>query len=144
MSKGGIRIPRSFWIISSLALVWNLVGVARFVMQLQITEDMLTALPEAERALYANIPAWASSAFAVAVIAGAIGCVLLLLRSAWAVPVFLISLLGVLVQMYHAFAIANAVDVLGPAAIIVPTLIIGIGVGLIGYARSAKEKGWLR
>ena len=143
MSAGGNPIPRSFWIISSVALVWNLIGVARYVMQLRLTEDMLTALPEAERALYMNIPTWATSAFAVAVVGGAIGCVLLLLRSVWAVPAFLISLLGVLVQMYHAFVIANAIDVLGPASALVPTLIVGIGVGLIWYARSAKEKGWL-
>lgn len=143
MSVGGNPIPRSFWIISSVALVWNLIGVARYVMQLRLTEEMLAALPEAERALYMNIPTWATSAFAVAVVAGAIGCVLLLVRSVWAVPAFLISLLGVLVQMYHAFAVANAIDVLGPASALVPTLIVGIGVGLIWYARSAKEKGWL-
>ena len=143
MSEGGNPIPRSFWIIGSVALVWNLIGVVRYVMQLRLTEDVLTALPEAERALYTNIPTWAISAFAVAVIAGAIGSVLLLMRSVWAVPVFLISLLGVLVQMYHAFVIANAIDVLGPGSALVPTLIVGIGVGLIWYARSAKEKGWL-
>ncbi len=143
MSEGGNPIPRSFWIVGGVALVWNLIGVARYVMQLRLTEDMLAALPEAERALYTNIPAWATSAFAVAVIAGAIGSVLLLMRSVWAVPAFLISLLGVLVQMYHAFAIADAIAVLGPASALVPTLIIGIGVGLIWYARSAKEKGWL-
>ena len=143
MSAGGKPIPRSFWIIAGVALAWNLIGVARYVMQLRLTEEMLAALPEAERALYMNIPTWATSAFAVAVIAGAIGSVLLLMRSVWAVPAFLISLLGVLVQMYHAFAIANAIAVLGPESALVPTMIIGIGVGLIWYARSAKEKGWL-
>ncbi len=144
MSQDDPQIPRSYWIISSLALVWNLIGVVRYVMQVRITDEMVAHLPEAERALLTNLPAWATSAFAVAVTFGAAGCVLLLLRNVWAVPAFLISLAGVLVQMYHAFAIADAMAVLGPTAAIVPTLIIAIGVCLIWYARYAKEKGWLR
>lgn len=144
MSEETVQIPRSFWIISSLALVWNLIGVVRYVMQVRITEEMVRTLPEAERVFYTDLPIWATSAFAVAVTAGAIGSVLLLLRSIWAVPLFLISLVGVLVQMYHAFAIARAMLVLGPASAIVPTLIITIGAGLIWYARYAKDNGWLR
>ena len=144
MSAGGTRVPKSFWVISALALVWNLVGVAAYVMQVTMTEEALMQYPEAERAIYANMPVWATSAFAIAVTAGALGSALLLLRNAWAVPAFLLSLAGVLVQMYHAFVVANVMEVVGPSSAIGPAFVIGIGVALIWYSRSVKEKGWLR
>ena len=77
-----------------MALVWNLIGLVRYVMQMRITEEMVQALPAAERLFYTDLPIWATSAYAIAVTAGAIGCVLLLMRNLWAVPVFLISLFG--------------------------------------------------
>ena len=60
------------------------------------------------------------------------------------VPLFLLSLAAVLVQTYHAFVVAGALGVLGAGAAVLPALVIAIGVGLIWYARSAKEKGWLK
>ena len=140
----GTPVPKSFRVIGVLALVWNLLGVAAYVMQVTMTNEALMQYPEAERAIYANMPVWATSAFAIAVTAGVLGSVLLLLRSAWAVPAFLLSLAGVFVQMYHAFAVANMMDVKGPSSVIGPALVIGFGVALIWYSRSVKEKGWLR
>lgn len=52
------RPPRSFWIISILALVWNLIGIATSLMSLTTSDEMLAAMPEAERALHTNVPAW--------------------------------------------------------------------------------------
>ena len=144
MSDDQPQVPRSFWIIGGLALVWNLIGVWAYVVQVTLTERDLLAYPEAERGLYADLPIWATSAFAIAVTAGAAGCILLLLRSLWAVPLFLVSLVAILVQMYHAFVIADALEVLGWIGAIRPTLIVAIGVGLIWYSRMAKDNGWLR
>lgn len=144
MSIETTQIPKSYWFVSSLALVWNLLGFAAYVMQVTMTKEALMEMPEAERAMYENMPVWATSAFAVAVTAGTIGCILLLLRSSWAVPAFLLSIAAVFVQMYHAFVIAGAMDVIGPSSAIGPALVVAVGVGLIWYARSVKEKGWLR
>ena len=144
MSIETAQVPKSYWIVSSLALVWNLVGFAAYVMQVTMTKEALMELPDAERALYENVPVWATSAFAIAVTAGTIGCILLLLRSTWAVPAFLLSIAAVFVQMYHAFVIANAVEVVGPSSAIGPALVVAVGVALIWYSRSVKEKGWLR
>lgn len=143
MSEKKPSVPRSFWVIGGAALVWNLIGVMTYVMQVTMTEEALMALPEAERAIYQNMPAWATSAQAIAVTAGVLGCILLLLRSSWAVPVFLLSLAGVLMQMYHAFVIANAFEVLGPSSAVLPALVIGIAAALIWYARVAKEQRWI-
>jgi len=144
MSEASIdRPPRSFIWISILALLWNLAGLMAYLGQVMMTPDALAALPDAQRAFYANVPAWATSAFAIATSAGVIGSVLLLLRRSLALPLFVISLLGVLAQNYHAFFIADAYAVLGPSSIYVPVAVIVIVVALIVYAQSARTRGWL-
>ena len=136
--------PRSFWIISILALVWNAIGIVTYLMTVTMSPEALAELSEAERALYTDIPAWATSAYAIAVFGGTLASALLLLRKAWAVPVFVVSLLGILVQMAHAFLMTDMLEVQGAAAAILPLLIIVIAIYLVIFSRSAKRKGWIR
>ena len=144
MSEGSIgKLPTSFYIISGAALVWNLIGVVTYVMQVTITPDALSAMPEAKRMLLENAPVWATSAFAIAVNAGALGCLLLLLRQTWAFPVLVASLAGVVVQMYHSLIIAKSIEVYGPGGMIMPAMIVVISIFLVWYSKGAKEKGWI-
>ena len=136
-------MPRSFWTVSGLALVWNLFGVGAYVSQMLMTPETLAAMSVAERALYENVPFWATSAFALAVNGGALGCLLLLFRRSWAIPVLIVSLAGVVVQMYHAFFMANSIEVYGPGGMIMPLVVIGISIFLVWYSSSAKGKGWI-
>jgi hypothetical protein len=132
---------RGFWIVSGIFLVWNLMGVMAFVMQVTMSQEALAALPEAQRNLYTGIPAWATAAYAVAVFGGTLGCVFLLLRKAWAVPVLILSLAGVVVQMFHAFFLTPALEVLGAGSLAMPILITAGAVFLIWYASRAKAGG---
>lgn len=136
-------IPRSFWIISIVALAWNLLGVANYLFQVTMTEETLMQLPEDQRLLLESAPGWAMAAFAIAVFGGTLGCVLLLLKKALASPVFTISLAGIVAQMYHAFVVSNAMEVYGPAGLALPVLVIIIGVLLVWYSRNAADKGWI-
>ena len=139
----GVAVPRSFWIVSGLALVWNLFGVGAYVSQMLMTPETLAATPAAERALYENVPSWATSAFALAVNGGALGCLLLLFRRSWAIPVLIVSLAGVVVQMYHAFFVANSIEVYGPGGMTMPLMVTVISIFLVWYSSSAKGKGWI-
>ncbi|WP_370625279.1 hypothetical protein [Pseudoalteromonas gelatinilytica] len=80
------------------ALVWNLLGVIAFVMQLLITPEMISQLPEAQQAAYRDIPLWSTAAFAIAVFAASFASILLLAKKALARELFLISFIAVLVQ----------------------------------------------
>ena len=136
--------PTAFWIIAAVALFWNLIGVSIFYMQVTATPDALqAAYSEAEYEFISSIPAWATGAYAIAVVAGVIGCVLLLLRKVWAVPVFAISLVAILVQDTYSFAIADGISVFGAGAVVLPLVVLAIAVGLIFYSRMARGKGWL-
>jgi hypothetical protein len=136
-------VPRSFWIIAGVALVWNLLGVGAYFSHVMMTEEAIMQLPEAEQMLYQDLPAWATAAFAVAVFGGALGCLLLLLRKALATPVFILSLAGIVVQMYHSFAIANTMEVYGPGSTVMPAMVLVIGILLVWYARHATARGWI-
>jgi hypothetical protein len=140
-SSGGV--PKSFYWIAGAALVWDLVGVGAYVSQVTMSPDALNAMPDAERMLYENVPAWATGAFAIAVNGGALGSLLLLLRKAFATPVFVISFVGVIVQLYHSFFIANSMEVYGPGGLIMPVMVVAIAGFLIWYSIDAKKKGWL-
>lgn len=136
--------PTSFWIIAGVALVWNLAGIMIYYMQVTaLPEDLAQYYNEAELEFITSIPAWATSAHAIAVTAGALGCLFLLLRKAWALPMFIISLAGIFVQDVHAFLIADGIGVWGMQATILPVIVFVIGVGLIFYSRSAKDKHWI-
>ena len=133
-----------FWIVSAIALLWNLMGVMAYIAQVTMSPEALQALPENERALYESAPAWAIGAFAIAVWGGALGSVLLLLRRKLATSVLIVSFIGIIVQMVHSFGIANSIEVYGPGGMIMPIMVLVIGAGLIWFSRKASTNGWLK
>jgi len=135
--------PRSFSIISILALVWNLIGVASYLMTVKMSPATLAAMPEAERALYQNVPAWVTSSFAIAVFGGTLACILLLMRKRVASTLFLVSLLAILVQMGHAFFMTPMLAVRGAAGAALPLCVIVAAIFLVWYSRGAQSRGWL-
>jgi len=144
MTNQNEKPPVWFWVVSTLALLWNLMGVLAYLGQAFATPEMLEALPEAERNMIEQRPAWATAVFATAVWGGTLGCLLLLLRKGLAYIVLVISLVGVLIQMsYNLFLAESTVDY-GPGAISMTIMIPLVGVLLILLARKGKEVGWLK
>jgi len=128
--------PIWFLIVGVVALIWNLMGVGQYIAQAYMTDDALAALPESDRLIYENLPAWYTAAFALAVFGGALGCVGLVIRKKWAYFVLLIAGLAAIVQMsYIAFSLkmANAMT----------PMIIVVAIFLIWLAKHASKKGWI-
>lgn len=143
MSSDSNKPTTLFWVIGIFALIWNAMGVMAYIGQAYMTDDMLAALPEAERALYENVPAWVTAAFAIAVFAGTLGCILLLLKKKLAKPVFLVSLIAIIVQMTYNLFMSKAAEVYGPGGMVMPIMVIAIGVFLLLYSKKCIDKGWL-
>lgn len=137
------NVPKWFLVIGIITLIWNLMGVAAYIMQVTMSPESLAALPEEQRTLYETTPAWATAAFAIAVNCGALGCLFLVLKKSWALPLLMLSLAGVLVQMFHSFVISKSFAVFGPGGMIMPIMVMVIAIYLVVLARSAKTKGWL-
>ena len=133
----------TFWIIGGAALVWNLIGLVFYYSHVTMTPEALAGFTDAQQEFFNSTPMWATSAYAIAVNAGALGSLFLLLRKSWAVPLFALSLLGILAQNVHAFLLANGLKVWGSSGIVLPAIVIVIGVALLMYSRTTKDKGWL-
>ena len=134
----------NFWIIGGAALVWNLIGLVIYVGQVTMAPEALAKMPESQQDFFTGTPAWATAAFAIAVNAGALASLLLLLRKAWAVPLFAISLLAVIVQDVDAFLMRDAYGILGVSGLIIPSMVLVIAIALLFYARASRERRWLR
>jgi hypothetical protein len=136
--------PTLFWVIAVVLLLWNFTGLMFYYGQVTMTLETLAAnFSAAEREFMAQIPVWATAAYATAVTAGVIGAVLLLLRKALALPFFVLSFVGVLIQDFDAFVLSDVVGVWGTSAFTLPVVVIVICVFEIWYTRLTKAKAWL-
>jgi len=109
-----------FWITGAFALVWNLIGVAMWYMQVTMSAEQLAAMTDAQRQVYEATPGWLNIAFAVAVFAGVLGALGLLLKKRWAATMFLLSLIALLVQMAGAYVVTPAWAAYGPVGLAMP------------------------
>ena len=59
--------PIWYWLLSIIALVWNGMGVNAYLQQAYNTESYQTMYSEEQLEIAANMPAWVTAAFAIAV-----------------------------------------------------------------------------
>lgn len=135
--------PRTFYVISGIALAWNLVGVAFYVMQVTMSDAMLAAMDPAKRAFVESTPSWLIGVYAIAVNAGALGSLLLILKKAVSIPVLIVSLLCIVIQMGYSTFMTEAMEVYGGGVAAQGAFITAIGIFLVWYSRGAKDKGWI-
>ena len=92
-------VPGWFKTLAIVALIWNLLGVMSFFMQMNMSEEALALLPQAEQELYRNIPVWVTAAYGLAVFAGTLGCLMMMSRKSVAVPLLIASLVFLITIM---------------------------------------------
>lgn len=135
--------PIWFWIVSVIALIWNAMGVMQYLGQAYNTESFKAQYTAEQLEMMSNTPAWVTAAFAVGVFAGLLGSVALLLRKKWAYNLFLLSLLGVIVQMFHNLFIVKSVEIYGPAAVIMTGMILVLALVFLWLSKKAIAKKWV-
>ena len=146
MSEESTNKPgTAFWVIGGLLAVWNLSGLYQYYLASTITPDQLkdAGYSAVQVAHVLGTPAWAHSGYAIAVNAGVLGVIFLLLRKSWAIPMFVLSLIGALVQYLDAFLLRGALEHFNPWWLLVPISVIVVCILEIWYSRRAKAKGWL-
>jgi len=133
-----------YWVVSVLALLWNLKGVLAYLVQAFMTEQMKADYSPEQMALIESRPAWVTAAFAIAVWGGLLGCIALLIRKRWARPLLLISLLGIIAQTSYNLFATNAAEVFGQVqGLVMPLLVVVIAILLVLVAKIADRKHWI-
>jgi len=132
----------SFWLIGGFALLWNVGGSVNFFVQMDA--EMIASFRESEQAIINVRPLWATAGFGLAVFAGALGGLMLLLKKSTAVHLFTASLVGTAITMIHTVQVA-----MGPvnfstgeifAMIILPLLVAAF---LLWFAKQMQNRGWV-
>ena len=137
--------PVSFKIIAVIALLWNLIGIYFWYFEnFMMTDEIKATLPAEQVEMMNNAPSWGIWVYGVAVFAGTLASLLLLMQKKLAIPLFLLSLVAILVQMGYWIFGMDAIGILGAQAIIMPLVVIAIGIFLYFYSKGAAQKGWLR
>lgn len=139
----GANAPGWFRLLAVLGLAWNGFGVYMYLMKVGMFGDPLAGLDQAHRDLAATVPSWVTAAFAIAVFAGLIGTLLLVMLKRLAKPLLILSLLAVLVQSVWIVAMSNARAVEGNMALMMPGLITIVAIFLVWLAMLGDRKGWL-
>ena len=129
--------PIWFWIISVIALIWNGLGVDGYIGQAYNTERYRSSFTPEQLEIAANAPSWIMGAFAIAVFAGVIGAIFLLLRKKTATTFWMISLIAVVLQMGYALIKGEV------ASIVMVIMIIVFAFAFLWFSRMAASKGWL-
>jgi len=134
--------PKWFMPVAVVALLWNLMGCAAYLMDVMLTPEAVAAMPPDQQALYAARPVWAVAAYAFAVWGGALGCVGLLVRKRWAKGAFLASLLGLIVQDAALFGMSPVP--LSATIYALQGMVLVIAVLLLMLANRASRDGWFQ
>ena len=135
-----------FWIVGIITLVWNAMGVKAYIDQAYNTEAHQTQMatqPAELIEVVSNMPTWYTAIFAIAVFAGALGCVFMLLRKKMANLFFKISLLAVLVQTIYNGFISGALEYFEAFDYSMFFSIPIVAIFLVLYSKKSTEKGWL-
>ncbi len=132
-----------FWVIAVITLLWNAMGVFAFITDLTMSEEALALMTEAQQELYHSTPTWNYVGYGLATIGGLLGAIGLLMRKSWASTLFILSFVGVLINLVWSLFLSNAADIMGAAAYILPAMVVVIAIFLIWYSRKSTADGIL-
>jgi ribose/xylose/arabinose/galactoside ABC-type transport system permease subunit len=145
VASGAVRTPMHVWIVGVLALLWNSIGAFDYVMTQTRNPQYMAAFTPQQLEYFYGFPAWVVAAWAIAVWGGVIGAVLLLLRRRLAVPVFLASLVAMVITTVHNFLLSNGLEIFTDTfSRVFTALIFVVAVASYLYARSLADRGILR
>lgn len=136
--------PIWYWLVSVAALLWNGLGVNAYLQQAYNTRTYRTLYTPEQLMVLDKTPAWVTAAFAIAVFAGFLGCIGLLLRKKWSKTLFLVSFIALLVQMIHGVFMVKMYQLFTLPQNIMSFSIPVVAILLFYIAKKSEENGWLR
>jgi len=135
--------PGWFRVVAVLALLWNLLGVFQYLANVGVFGDPMAGLDEAQRQLAQSVPGWVTGAFALAVFAGLLGSVGLVMLKRWARLLLIVSLIALLAQCGWILFLSDAGTVEGMAGFAIPILLLVIGILLVWLSDLGIRRAWL-
>lgn len=135
------RAPLWYLAAALGGIAWNVFGLIQFAGAVTATPESLVAagMTAEQAAVMTGYPFWMTLAFAVGVLGGLAGSVLLLLRNRLARPVLLTSLVAY-VALWIGDAIYGVFAALGAPQVIILTLVVAIAAALYAISRTTPAE----
>jgi len=144
MNEKGAGTPPHLWIVGALSSLWNVVGAFDYTATQMRLDSYMSQFSAEQLAYFHGFPAWAVAAWAIAVWSSLLGSLCLLLRKAWAVPLFGIALAGMVFTALHNFVLTDGMAMVGTVGLVFTAVIWVIAISLFFYARAMARRGVLR
>ena len=139
----GLRSPTWFRIVAVVAVLFEIVGFAGYLMDALRSPDQIAQLPLDQRLVWNATPTWIYAAYAVATSTGLIGAIAMVMRRRWCIALLGLSLLAVIVQFGGVYAVPRLRRIVAPDAMIAPLVIFIVCAGIYAVALHAHRRGWL-
>jgi hypothetical protein len=136
--------PKRLWVVGVLALLWNAMGAVDYLMTETKNEAYMSQFTPEQLAYFYGFPVWFVAVWAIAVWGGVLGSLLLLFRKRFAVPVFLVSFIAMVIAMLHNYVFSNGLEIVGGAFnLIFTAAVFVVALGLYVFSRAMQRRGVL-
>ena len=144
MENAQSKRPVWFVAVAVILLLWAVAGVASFGAHVFVGEKMAAEQGAWDLDYYRALPAWFAWDYALATLAALAGAIALLVRSRQAVMLYVLSLIGVVIQFGYVFVGTDLLAHKGAAATVpFPVFIALMGCVQIVLARFAAKRVWV-
>ncbi len=134
-----------FWAVSILALLWGVFGAIDYYLIYSQNEKYLAELPPKFNEFVQGFPLWRTVLWYISIAGALFGGLLMLARSAWAVPLLWAVPLAMIIGFVgYDLLMSNGIEAYGQYGIIASTIMIIISIILALYAAGCDEDEILR
>jgi len=140
-----VKTPWHLWAVGVGGVLWNAFGCYDYFMSNTAGESYFQkmGMTAEQIAHFMAMPSWMTAVWAVGVWGAMLGSLLLLLRSRWAVEVFIASLAAYVLSLVYAYVISPAPGNSGAMMIMQAVIFVGC-VFFWWYANTQRKAGRLR
>ncbi len=141
--------PTVYWIITGILVLWSLMGIMAYLGHVGMSaDDYATAvidgtMTQAFADYSMSTPSWATAVFAIAVFSGVAGAICLLLRKKWAVQLYTVSLVFILISMIKGFILDRTGSMMSAGQIFIEFMVITLAAIAVWFSRKKRVAGIL-
>lgn len=142
--RGGA--PWHLWVVGLIGIIWNGFGATDFLMT-NLNRDAWFAtmgVTADQAAMMAAMPAWTHAAWFAGTWGAFLGTVALLFRSRWAVYLFWVSMVGLLISLVYSYGLSDAGASMGQQGYMMNAVIFLGAAFFLWYAITMTRRGVLR
>jgi len=134
------RTPAHLWIVGVISLLWNAMGAFDYLATKLRLDFYMSQFTPDQLAYFYGFPAWATVGWALGVWGALAGSLGLLLRKAWAIWAFGISVVGLVISSLYTFVLSGGAAIMGSGGAMFTAVIWAVAIFLLVYARRMAQR----